>query len=65
MLKKILQNWREVVGWLAIGIFIYVYLFEASGYPLHYKKDNSLEFLVVSIILILAWLILNRRKLEK
>jgi hypothetical protein len=63
MWQWIKQNWREIVGWVAIA---YLFLFVAatnSSWASAYGKANfeSFEAMVVLIVFVLSWLRLNRK----
>lgn len=64
-MKKILQNSREIVGWLTIGFFINAFL---PNLPSVYSSLESryfrLYFFVITTIFILTWLRLNNKKHE-
>ena len=65
LFKTMFHNWREVVGWATIIIFIYIYL--CKIYDLKYNlgfddKDFAFNFLVIATIFILGWLKLNNKK---
>ncbi len=53
------ENWREIVGWLAIAGFAYIYLFEINHIGLLARRDRAFDFLVMLTIFVLGWLKLN------
>jgi|GEM_PF-5661176 len=56
------QNWREVAGWIVIGIFMYVYLFRFNTSHLLAGRTFAPYFLVIAVIFILSWLNINNKK---
>lgn len=63
LLKIILQGWREVVGWIVIAVFAYVYLFQINDLDLLAGRRRAFEFLIAITVFILGWLKLNKKKL--
>ena len=61
MLKGILQNLREIVDWVVIGIFAYLYLFKINNLDLLASRKRAFEFLVVITVFVLGWLRLNKK----
>lgn len=61
-LKIVVLNWREIVGWIVIGTFAYLYLFKINNLNLLANREWAFGFLVVITILILAWLKINKSK---
>lgn len=61
MWRKLLQHWREILGWLTIAIFSYIYLYEINNIAVLARRTMAFEFLVVVTILILGWLRLNKK----
>ena len=62
MKEKILKNWREIIGWIIIFTFIYFYLFKINNLDFLRYRRKAFDFLVISVIFILAGLKLNERK---
>jgi len=54
------QNWREVIGWIVIGTFVYLYLFQINNLDLLTNRKRAFEFLVVITVIILSWLRINK-----
>ena len=54
------ESWREIVGWIVIICFVYLYLFKINQMPIFTHRDKAFDFLAVLTILILAWLTLNK-----
>ena len=61
--KKVIENWREILGWLIILVFVYLYLFKINNVGLLARRDKAFDFLVVSTVLVLGWLRINKRKI--
>lgn len=62
-MKKLSENWREILGWFAILIFAYIYVFKINNIDLLVRRDRAFDFLVVITVLILGWLRLNKNKI--
>ncbi len=62
LLEIVLQNWREIVGWIVIGAFAYLYLFKINNLSLLAGRTRAFEFLIVITVLVLGWLKLNKKK---
>jgi hypothetical protein len=64
MWRKILQSWREILGWLMIAVFLFLCIANISNIP---KYDPQLaeikrfSYLTVTL-LVLGWLWLNKKK---
>lgn len=54
------NNWRELVGWLAIFLFGYLYLFKINSSPLLEGRTFAPYFLLITLIIILFWLKVNK-----
>jgi len=63
MWGKIAKNWREILGWIVIVFFAYMYLFEINSFDLLSGRSRAFEFLIVTTVFILAWLKLNKKKI--
>lgn len=59
--KKMAPHWREIVGWIVIVWFIYLYLFQINNFSWLIGREKSFNFLLVSTVLILGWLKLNKK----
>ncbi len=64
MKKFIKENWHEIMGWITIIIFIYIYLFRMYEFTnlVYGDRDFAFNFLVIAVIFILGWLKLNNKK---
>jgi len=61
--KTVARNFREIIGWLIIAAFSYVYLFKINNLNILKGRERAFDFLVIIMIIILAWLWINKRKL--
>ena len=61
MWRKPLQHWREILGWLTIAAFAYVYLYKINSIGLLAHRDMAFPFLLALTVLILGWLKLNKK----
>ena len=62
MWHKVLQSWREILGWLMIALFTFF-----SGRAIEELSTSevpkaNISFLITLTLLVLAWLWLNKKK---
>ncbi len=62
MKKFLINNWREIIGWLVIITFGYLYLFQINNMKILALRTHGYDFLVITTIFILAWLKINDNK---
>ena len=60
--KALLKKWREIVGWIAIVIFAYHYVFQANSAWWLKGRTYAFPFLFSITVLILCWLKVNSKK---
>ncbi len=65
MKRKFIQNLREIIGWITILIFSYLYLFEINYISFLENRTKAFDFLVILTIMILVWLRINRKNDNK
>ncbi len=56
------KNWRELLGWAAIALFSYLYVFQANSAWWLKGRTYAFPFLLSATALILIWLRSNPRK---
>jgi len=59
-LKKIILEWREVMGWVAIISFGYIYLFRLNSISVLQNRIYSFWFIFLLTVMILVWLRINQ-----
>ncbi len=60
--KTLAGNLREIVGWLAIIAFGYLYLFQVNNVWWLKGRTYAFPFLFAITVLILCWLRVNSKK---
>jgi hypothetical protein len=60
--KVLLGKWREVIGWMTIIVFAYLYVYQANSAWWLKGRTYAFAFLFSITVLILYWLKANSKK---
>jgi len=60
-MKKILQNWREIIGWLIIVFFAHYSIYRMDVYD----RKNYFYIYTIIVVMVLIWLKINKNNANK
>jgi hypothetical protein len=62
VIKFFKANWRELLGWITIIAFAYLYVFQANSAWWLKGRTYAFPFLLSATAIILTWLRVNSKK---